>query len=272
MGWHSKALRVYQWFEKRIAPELRPSYFDYAEVLSQRVFTGASWLEAGCGHRILPPNLQQTEKELASRARLLVGIDYERSSLLNHQTIVNRVKGDLRRLPFCDNSFDIVSANWVVEHLDDPVRQFAEIRRVLKPNGVFIFHTPNLLSPVILISRITPNRLKKRLVPLLLGCPEEDVFPTTYRANTERSIRKIAEEAGFEVEEIRLVASCGHYQLIFFPPAAILEMLWVKAIKRYHILRHLRSNIVTVLRKPASEVTAGDRAGNGANSFEGAVA
>jgi len=34
MGWHQKALRVYQWFEKRLAPELRPSYFDYAETLA----------------------------------------------------------------------------------------------------------------------------------------------------------------------------------------------------------------------------------------------
>jgi SAM-dependent methyltransferase len=255
MGWRSKALRAYQWLEKRIAPELHPSYFDYAEVLLHYVYTGVIWLEAGCGHQILPPVCSKVESELASRAQLLIGIDYERSSLLRHQTIVNRVRGDIGRLPFRDNSFDVVTANWVVEHLDDPARQFAEIERVLKPGGVFIFHTPNLLSPMILISHITPNRIKKRILPLIFGWVEEDIFPTMYRANTARSIGKIAGEVGLKVEEIRMVASCGHYHLIFFPPGAILEMLWLKAIKRCHILRHFRRNIVVVLRKPPSEDT-----------------
>lgn len=251
MGWHQKALRMYQWFERRLAPELRPSYFDYTETLLKHISMGASWLEVGRGHRILPPNLRQTEKELAGKAVILVGIDYERASLLRHQTISNLNRGDIGKLPFRENSFDVVTANWVVEHLNYPARQFMEIRRVLKPGGVFIFHIPNLLSPLILISHITPSRVKKRLIPLIFGYPEEDIFPTTYRANTERGIRKIAEQVGFEVDEIRLVvASCGHYQLIFLPPAAIIEMLMLKVIKRYRFLAHLRSNIVAVLRKP----------------------
>lgn len=252
MGWHQKALRVYQWFEKRLAPELRPSYFDYAETLLGHVGVGTAWLEVGCGHQILPVNLRQTEQELASRARLLVGIDFERASLLKHQTIPNRVRGDIGKLPFRDNSFDVVTANWVVEHLTHPAQQFMEIRRVLKPGGLFIFHTPNLHSPVILLSHVTPNRVKKRLIPLVFGYAEEDIFPTTYRANTEWGIQKIAREAGFEVDEIRLVTSCGHYQLILLLPVAIVEMLLLKAIKRYSLLRHLRSNIVAVLRKPVS--------------------
>lgn len=254
MGWHQKALRVHQWFKKRLAPELRPPYFDYAELLLGRIGVGNAWLEVGCGHQILPDvDLRQTEQELAFRARLLVGIDLERASLLKHHTIPNRVRGDIGKLPFRDNSFDVVTANSVVEHLTHPAQQFMEIRRVLKPGGLFIFHTPNLLSPVILLSHITPYWVKKKLIPLVFGyAEEEDIFPTTYRANTEGGNQKIARYAGFEVDEIRLVTGCGLYPLILLLPVAIVEMLLLKAIKRYSLLRHLRSNIVGVLRKPVS--------------------
>jgi SAM-dependent methyltransferase len=49
-------------------------------------------------------------------------------------------------LPYDDAAFDGVVSIEVVEHVDGHERLFREIRRVLKPGGVFLFTTPNVMS------------------------------------------------------------------------------------------------------------------------------
>lgn len=49
-------------------------------------------------------------------------------------------------LPFPDAHFDVVASYQVLEHVTDPSRVVAEVFRVLKPDGVFHFSTPNYLS------------------------------------------------------------------------------------------------------------------------------
>jgi len=36
----------------------------------------------------------------------------------------------------------------------------SEVRRILKPNGIFLFHTPNALSYATLMARMVPEALK----------------------------------------------------------------------------------------------------------------
>lgn len=45
-------------------------------------------------------------------------------------------------LPFADNSFDLVTALDVIEHLDDDVKALGEIRRVLKPGAPAVIFVP----------------------------------------------------------------------------------------------------------------------------------
>jgi ubiquinone/menaquinone biosynthesis C-methylase UbiE len=49
-------------------------------------------------------------------------------------------------LPFEDESFSLVAAGDVVEHVDDPERFFAECARVLRPGGLLFLATPNRFS------------------------------------------------------------------------------------------------------------------------------
>lgn len=49
---------------------------------------------------------------------------------------------DIQHMPFADDSFDLLLANHVLEHVDAPDLALAEIHRVLKPGGHAILQTP----------------------------------------------------------------------------------------------------------------------------------
>lgn len=52
---------------------------------------------------------------------------------------VEVVEAEAERLPFPDNSFDTVTGTLVLCTVTDPDRALAEVRRVLRPNGRFLF-------------------------------------------------------------------------------------------------------------------------------------
>lgn len=49
-------------------------------------------------------------------------------------------------LPFKENSYKVVLALDIIEHLDSPANFCREVRRILKPGGLFLLHTPNISS------------------------------------------------------------------------------------------------------------------------------
>lgn len=50
---------------------------------------------------------------------------------------------DGETLPYNTASFDIVLSFDVIEHIPNPDQHFEEVNRVLRPNGLYIFQTPN---------------------------------------------------------------------------------------------------------------------------------
>lgn len=60
---------------------------------------------------------------------------------------INIVEGMAENIPFDDESFDIVHANSVIEHVVDLDASLSEIFRVLKPGGIFWFNSASSMSP-----------------------------------------------------------------------------------------------------------------------------
>jgi SAM-dependent methyltransferase len=178
---------------RRLRPEWRPATENFAELVRSRLEPSSRALDLGCGRGGL---VEQLEHPLAQ----MVGVDPDVTSLREH-----RLAGRLPlsaalsdALPFQETCFDLVFASWVLEHLAEPEKTLAEIGRVLRPGGVFVFITPNKRHPLIglnnLINRF--SNLQSKLVDFFYARPSSDTFPAFYRANTRDDIRKLAAEAG----------------------------------------------------------------------------
>ncbi len=109
------------------------------EVVSHGLPVGRG-LDLGCGDGLLTRIILQ---EIG--ARELVGIDPDaaeaaQAKLLGIYTAVHVVGGD--KVPEGDASFDWVLSNSVLEHIVDIEPVLAEVGRLLRPGGKFIFAVP----------------------------------------------------------------------------------------------------------------------------------
>ncbi|AHG90042.1 Methyltransferase type 11 [Gemmatirosa kalamazoonensis] len=249
MSLGSRGWSITSAMQRRLVPDLRYSQTHFEEFLTGQALRASAWLDLGCGHQLLPEWRAEAERMLLKRVPLVVGVDYDLESLLKHRTIHELARADARQLPFADDTFDLVTANMVVEHLDDPAAQFAEVRRVLRPGGAFLFHTPNARSYFVATARLLPDGLKRRVAKFLDGRDESDVFPTLYRANRPEDVAEVAASAGLEVADVTLVSSAPVLGAI--PPVAAVELVVLRALQRPSLARY-RSNMICTLRKPAA--------------------
>lgn len=95
-------------------------------------------LDFGCGTGVLQ---EQFEKRFNVKA---FGIDTSKKAISYCQKRgLSRVKvSDGSRIPFKSNSFDLITAIDVVEHLKDDLKGLEEIKRVLKKSGIAILLVP----------------------------------------------------------------------------------------------------------------------------------
>lgn len=232
--------------QEYVTPGLKPAYLLFEHTVSESFSQDTSWLDLGCGHKFLASWREEEEINLINSARFVAGIDPDLDSLSQHRTITNRAQATVANLPFRDSVFDIVTAKMVVEHLDQPEIQFREICRVLKPGGVFIFLTPNSKNPLVAFAKLIPGPIKSRLVHLVEGRADSDVFPTHYLANRREDIDRIALAAGFDSTDIHMSVSTPEFLVV--PPIALIELLFIRLLLTQQMSSY-RSNIVAVCKK-----------------------
>lgn len=113
---------------------------DSAAYLVPQLRPGSDLLDVGCGPATITADLAE-----AVEPGRVVGLDQAPGALeaaastLRERGLddaVELVAGDVYALPFADDSFDVVHAHQVLQHLGDPVAALAEMRRVVRPGGV----------------------------------------------------------------------------------------------------------------------------------------
>ena len=134
---------------------------------------------------------------------------------------VQVVEADLEDgLPFENASFDVVTANQVIEHLRGTDLFLSEIRRVLRPGGLATISTNNLSSwhnVIALALGFQPNPMHvsdEIIVGSPInpehGLPHEDAGRVHVRLYTARALSELATHHGLRTVSMR---SVGYYPL-----------------------------------------------------------
>jgi SAM-dependent methyltransferase len=224
----------------------------YGHVLRSHLSPATRWLDAGCGHHLLPHGLDKLVNELVAIPRFIVGADVSILALRGNRWAHSLVGAKLDALPFEDESFDLVTCNMVVEHLHNPAGGFRELVRVLRPRGRLIVHTPNLLNYAVCAGHVLKLLLPRWVFLRILGWSDkrasEDVFPTFYRANTCQKLRQLFRELGLAPETCRTLV--GPQPIFnFFAPVALVEIL-LKKLLLLKALKPFRTTILISFCKP----------------------
>jgi SAM-dependent methyltransferase len=129
---------------------------------------------------------------LRGKAARVIGVDIDpavNSNLLVDEAIVIEPGGTI---PLADQSVHLVVSLSTFEHIADPAAVEREFRRIVKPGGWVCAHTPNKYGYVAVGARLIPNALHKRVLRRIQPQrPSIDVFPTLYRLNTRRAVRRV---------------------------------------------------------------------------------
>jgi SAM-dependent methyltransferase len=220
------------------------SQYSYRETLNQLVNKDTRWLDLGCGHTIFPEWMHDSvpfQKELLSRCELARGCDPVDDRPHVAGLMKEVYQGD--KLPFEDGTFNLVTANMVAEHVEDPASFMREVRRVLSSHGLFVVHTPNLYYFQIFAANLLPNSLVRSIAHHVDGRDGEDIFRTYYRMNTRGALERLP---GFTVKSLACVETAPVFQKV--PVFNLMESALIR-LTRLQALNNLRADWVAVLQK-----------------------
>jgi 2-polyprenyl-3-methyl-5-hydroxy-6-metoxy-1,4-benzoquinol methylase len=239
--------------QRRLLPDLRWNQAIWGETIREQLNAPVRWLDAGCGWRLLDRDLEPLEDELVRLARSVVGVDLDFPHLSKHMNIRQRVCGSLDKVPFADASFDLVTCNMVVEHLPDPPAVFREMSRVLAPGGTLLVHTPNTRNYLVFANILAKKLLPRPLVLKLIkdGRSADDIFPTYYRANSNRALRNLGASVRLDPKFVRFLTQPQPFSR-FFAPAAFFELLLMRATMT-RFAERFAATLVMAFQKQAAE-------------------
>lgn len=125
-GHHESVLRSHTW--RTVA--------NSASYLLPRLTTGLSLLDVGSGPGTITADFAE---RLAPGA--VVGVDYSADVVAQAASAFNAsnlsfAAADAYALEYANESFDVVHAHQVLQHVERPVEMLREMRRVAKPGGV----------------------------------------------------------------------------------------------------------------------------------------
>jgi len=163
-----------------------------------------------CGDGLIPI--------LASRAGRVVGVDISHCAMTRargRNPALRGVVADVVSLPFAGESFDYILSNSTLDHfgsLGEIRGSLAELFRVLRRGGEMTITMDNPTNPIIAVRNRLPFRLLNRLgiTPYYVGM--------TCGA---RQLRRLLEEAGFQVLETSSVMHCP--RVLAVPLASLLD-------------------------------------------------
>lgn len=139
-------------------------------------------LDFGCGAGYFLQRAQQRGWEAHG-----VELGHWAGEAAHRRRVPNLHTARLQDMAFPDGHFDVVNASQVFEHLTHPLPELAEIRRVLKPGGLFLIDVPNYHTLPIMLNADD----------FMLNAPPQHVA-----FYTPRTLRKLLAAGGLKVDRV----------------------------------------------------------------------
>ncbi len=176
----------------------------------------------------------------------VVGLDPDEVVMKNphlHEAHV-ALGGDM---PFEDETFDIIISDNVWEHVATPGNFLEEVRRVLKPGGLYLAKTPNKLHYVPLLAKLTPHWFHQ-FYNSLRGRSADDTFETHYKLNSRAAIFSHAKETGFVVDFFKSYEGRPEY-LRISSLTYLFEIIYERLVNLTSLFECFRVIHIVILRK-----------------------
>jgi SAM-dependent methyltransferase len=225
--WYPKFIKNWDdgLFREKILSQLKPYYVV---------------LDLGAGAGIVE------QMNFRGKVAKMCGVDLD-PRVQENQMLDEGKLADAERIPYDDNSFDVVFSDNVLEHLECPDNVFKEVNRVLKPGGIYLFKTPNKWHYVPTIYRITPHKFHQ-YINRKRGRDSDDTFPTHYKANSKSDVIALANRNNFIVEFIELVEGRPEYLRLHWSTYFI-GFSYERLVNSVNILQGFRILLIGCIRK-----------------------
>jgi SAM-dependent methyltransferase len=225
--------------DRRFYPGYVDEHARFDALIRRYLEPGAAVLDAGAGRGIMYPY------DYRSHVNRVAGVDTD-PAVTENANLTDAAVADLTSLPYADGEFDVVFSKYVFEHLERPLAAMRELRRVLKPGGHLLIHTPNRWHYVAMFATLTPTRFhvwfnEKR------GRVGADTFPTRYRANSKKRLAALAAAAGFRLVGVELLETKPDY-LYFHPWAYRAGIAYERLVNRFDALAGVRVQLLADLQ------------------------
>jgi ubiquinone/menaquinone biosynthesis C-methylase UbiE len=157
---------------------------------------GHAVVDIGCGPGTDLGRLADAVGETGS----VIGVDRESRMLteagrrLAHRPNVELRMGDVHALPLADASVDRARTDRVLQHVDDPAAAITQVRRVLRPGGLFGMAEPDWDSLAVAEEDVTTSRRFSRFVA-----------GRVRNATIGRELVRLCTVAGFRIKSVEAV-------------------------------------------------------------------
>src|ERR1700678_49085 len=122
-GHHESVLRSHAWRTAENSAAYLLGYLDES----------MSLLDVGCGPGTITADLARLVSQVTA---IEPSADVLALASADAPTKIRFETGDVHALAYADDTFDVVHAHQVLQHLADPVQALREMRRVCKPGGI----------------------------------------------------------------------------------------------------------------------------------------
>ncbi len=222
---------------KKYEPAYKFSWQISTEIIEKQLENSPYWLDIGARNN--------NRLRVHPQAKFAVGLDPEAEGEVYTDRTNTFCRGSVYELPFKSGQFDFITSRFVFEHLEHPRKALQRISEALKPGSLALIETTNKNNPLIVIARIIPFSIKKKIIKHLFKDNPSGTYKTFYALNTPAAIKHFNfKDTGLKLENYYIINDIICESKILFTFSFGLY----KLLRRFGF-ENLFGNLIIVLRK-----------------------